>query len=221
MLYCDKCKLDVAGDRKRCPLCHSILDRTGGESYETFPAVPTVYEQHGLLFRILIMASIAAGVISAAINLMVPQSGWWSLFVLLGLACLWVSLSFGIRKRRNIMKNTVYQVVVLSLLAVLWDALTGWHGWSIDYVIPIGCIAALAFLGIMARIMKLPVSSYMIYLCIAALFGIVPIVFYLTGCLRVLYPSIICVAASVLSLSALIVFEGGNMRDELRRRLHI
>ena len=65
------------------------------------------------------------------------------------------------------------------------------------------------------------IRDYLIYFALDGLFGIVPIIFFLTGCLNVLYPSLICVAVSVISLAALAVFAGENMLAELKRRLHL
>ena len=56
---------------------------------------------------------------------------------------------------------------------------------------------------------------------IDALFGIVPLLFLLLGWLRVFYPSVICVAVSLLSLCALLLFEGERMRMEVKKRLHL
>ena len=36
-----------------------------------------------------------------------------------------------------------------------------------------------------------------------------------------MYPSVICVAASAISLAALVIFEGDNMKTELNKRMHI
>ncbi len=221
MKYCDKCKVKIAGDREKCPLCQGMVTDIGGPSREVFPKIPTVYRQHNLLFRLLIFASIVAGVVSVAINLLLPQAGWWSLFVLLGIGCMWVSLFFAVRKRHNIPKNIMYQVVFVSGLSVIWDLVTHWRGWSIDYVIPSACFLAMISLAVLFKVMKMPVRDYLIYFALDGLFGIVPIIFFLTGCLNVLYPSLICVAVSVISLAALAVFAGENMLAELKRRLHL
>lgn len=221
MKRCEKCKVQVAGERKNCPLCQGPLSGESDGSREVFPKIPTIYKQYSLFFRILILVSIIAAVISVTINFMIPESGWWSVFVVAGIGCMWLSLAFSVRKRRNIPKNMLYQVVILSLVSALWDWLTGWHGWSVDYVVPIVCVAAMIAMAIVAQVMHLDISDLMIYFCIGALFGIVPLVFYFTGSLTVIYPSLICVAGSIISLAALMVFQGRAMRAELRRRLHL
>ena len=68
MLYCDKCRLSVAGHRDRCPLCQGALSGESGP--ETFPVIPTGRHQYHLVLRMLIFLSITAVVVSGAINVM-------------------------------------------------------------------------------------------------------------------------------------------------------
>lgn len=223
MKTCDKCKVKITGSTPECPLCQGPLREDGvpDPRGEIFPQIPTVLHKHSLFFKILILVSAVAAIVCVTINLILPQHGWWSLFVLAGLACMWLSLAVAVRKRNNIPKSVLYQVVLLCVLTVLWDYFTGWHGWSLDYVFPISCVVALLVLSITARVFKLNLGSFIIYTIIAALFGVIPIIFYVKGMLQVVYPSLICVAGSLISLVALMVFEGGNMLQELKRRLHL
>jgi hypothetical protein len=42
-----------------------------------------------------------------------------------------------VRKRRNVAKGTVHLVVLVGLICVYWDYLTGCRGWSLTYAVPI------------------------------------------------------------------------------------
>lgn len=220
MKYCEKCKVSVEGGGRRCPLCQRELRDIGGAERETFPRVLTLYKAHHLFFRILIFASIVGAVVSVIVNVMLGGV-WWSLFVMLGIGCMWSILAVAVNKRRNIPQNVFWQVVLLSLLGVLWDALTGWHGWSISYVIPILCTAAILAMMVSARILSLRLEDYLIYIVMDAAFGILPLLFLLLDHLQDLLPSLICVGTSVVALAGLFLFEGERMRTELKRRLHL
>jgi hypothetical protein len=221
MKFCSKCKVSVAGQRKYCPLCQRELQGLDTNDHEIFPEIPTIFHQYNLFFRILILLSVIASIISILINMLIPSRIWWSFFVAAGIGCFWLSMAIAISKRRNIPKNILYQVVDIAALAVLWDLFTGWRGWSIDYVIPIACTVAMLSMAIIAKVTNLQVKDYIIYLVIDGLFGIVPFVFTFTGLLSERFPSLICVAASIISLVALLLFHGDDMRTELRRRLHL
>ncbi|MBU5419310.1 hypothetical protein KQI11_04135 [Acetanaerobacterium sp. MSJ-12] len=221
MKYCEQCKVSVTGQRSRCPLCQSVL-RDEGEPYEeVFPVIPTVYNRFQFFFKLLIFASAVLGIVSAVINLLLPQSGVWSLFVLGGIGCLWVFLFIAVRKRNNIPKNILWQVAVTILFCLLWDLFTGWHGWSVDYVVPSICVAAMAALAVTAKVFRLVVGDFLFYLLISVLFGILPVISILLGWVQVLYPSLICVGCSLVSLAAILIFQGENMKREWRRRMHL
>ena len=221
MKYCEQCKVSVTGQRSRCPLCQSVL-RDEGEPYEeVFPVIPTVYNRFQFFFKLLIFASAVLGIVSAVINLLLPQSGVWSLFVLGGIGCLWVFPFIAVRKRNNIPKNILWQVAVTILFCLLWDLFTGWHGWSVDYVVPSICVAAMAALAVTAKVFRLVVGDFLFYLLISVLFGILPVISILLGWVQVLYPSLICVGCSLVSLAAVLIFQGENMKREWRRRMHL
>lgn len=219
MKYCEKCGIKVRGAETVCPLCQQRM--SGEEAEAVYPPVPTVYKQHETFFKILILCTIAVGVVCAAVNLLLPGSGFWSVFVILGIFYLWVSLAYAVRKRDNIPENITVQVFLLSALGSVWDWLTGWRGWSLAFVFPITCGVALLSLAIIAKVMKMPPGDYIVYLNVDIAFGVAPLVFYLTGLVHIALPSIICISLSILTLSALVVFEGKTMLQEMIRRFHI
>ncbi len=221
MRACDKCRVTLEGDGEYCPLCQGETRGEPGEGRELFPEIPTVSKRYSLLFRWLMFGSAAAGVISVVINVLVPTSVWWASFVLLGIGSMWLTLAIVIHKRANILKTVLYQVVAVSLLAVCWDAATHWRGWSLEYVMPIVCTAAMIAMGVVARVQNLRLEDYVIYIVIDAVFGVVPAVCLFAGAVSVRIPSVFCVAGSVLSLSALFIFAGERIKTELRRRLHL
>lgn len=221
MKTCEKCAVTVAGDAIKCPLCQNALTEEEQEQDAVFPFIPIVKYEYSLLYRILQLCSAFAVIVSCIVNWMFPKSGLWSLFVVAGVACVWISISIAVRKRHNILKNMAYQVSIISVLSVLWDLFTGWRGWSTDFVIPIAFACAMVATTILARVLKMQVGDYIIYLFLLILYGIIPTAFVLSGLSGIVYPSLICVAGSLLSLAVLLIFEGKNMIEELKRRLHL
>lgn len=221
MQLCEYCKVNIKGEHSICPLCGGILKGNSVEGEDVFPPIPTIYQEFNLFIRIMILVSIVAVVASVAVNVIFTRDSRWSLLVAAGVACMWVSLFIIIRKKNNIPKTIVWQVCLISILSFLWDRSMGWYGWSLDYVIPSICVVAMIVMAIGAKLLKTGVRDLIIYLFVDAVFGFIPIIFILFGWLRVLYPSVICVAVSAISLSALILFEGDNMKTELNKRMHI
>ncbi|WP_019229863.1 DUF6320 domain-containing protein [Sedimentibacter sp. B4] len=219
MKYCNNCKVNVVGNRKYCPLCQEAIK--GDPNDEVFPTISFVYREHGLFFKIMLLASIVIATVSVAFNILFPQRGAWSLFVLGGLGSVWASLITAINKRNNIPKNLVYQVMIISVITILWDLITGWRGWSITYVIPLVCVFAIISMAIISKVRNLHVEDYILYIIIDGLFGIIPVIFILMGLVKSLFPSLLCIVTSIISLSTILIFEEQKLRAEIKRRLHM
>ncbi|MFU0828683.1 MAG: DUF2089 domain-containing protein [Lachnoclostridium sp.] len=220
MQFCEHCKVHIRGNRKYCPLCQNTVTGAGSEEEEIFPKVPVNY-QYNVVIRIMLFISVSVVVISLAVYAMFPVKVNWPMFVLAGVLCIWISLALVIRKRYNIPKTIIWQVAVISVLAAIWDWRTGWRGWSLDFVFPIACVVAMIVMYIMAKIMKLGVRDFIIYIVLDSLFGIIPVLFYLLKLLHIIYPSIISISFSILSLAAVILFQGDQIKEELKKRMHL
>jgi hypothetical protein len=221
MQKCEKCKVSLKGNYSVCPLCGGIIQKEETENVNEFPGIPTIYQEFNYFIRLMTLISIVAIVISFAVNLIFMKESTWSLLVAAGIVCMWLSLFLIIRKKSNIPKTILWQVVLLGVLSVVWDVSMGWRGWSIDYVIPSIIVIAIISMAIGAKLLKIGVRDLLIYMLIDAIFGFIPILFIVFGWLNVLFPSVICVASCVISVSALILFEGDNMKSELNKRMHI
>ena len=221
MKTCDKCKLSVAGTQDKCPLCESTLRGQNQAGEDVFPFIPLVSRKHNVLLRIMQLCSAVAVIVSALVNYLMPETGFWSLFVGAGVACLWLSLIVSIRKRGNILKNLSYQVTIVSILSVLWDVFMGWRGWSVDFVIPIAFITGMFAIAVLARILRMETENHIVYSLLLVLYGIIPFVFVASGLSNVPLPALICVACSLVLLAALLIFEGRKMTEEMKRRLHL
>ncbi len=221
MLSCDNCKVSLKGNFEVCPLCGGIVHNDSEQTEEVFPNLPTIFQEFNFFIRLMLLLSIVAIVASFAVNLIFTRESRWSFIVAGGVGCMWLSMFFIIRKKSNIPKTILWQVVLIGVLSVLWDRSMGWIGWSIDFVIPSICVGAMIVMAIAAKIVKISVRDLTVYFLIDALFGFVPIIFIIFGGLNVLFPSVICVAASVISISALMLFQGDNMKAELKKKMHI
>ena len=219
MLKCNNCKIDLPGTPKYCPLCQGELSGTGDAAENAYPFI-AVEKPHRTLYSWVAFGAITVSVICVAVNLSVPQGGFWSLFVLGGIASLWISFAVIIKKMKNIPKTILWQVALTSLLAFIWDHFTGGLGWSTDYVLPILGTCAMIAMAVVSRVKKLDIKDYIIYLVIDSFWGILSFILILVNYLTVVYPSAICFAASVISLGALISFEGKALWSEIQRRMH-
>lgn len=220
MLYCKSCRVWVAGVHQRCPLCGGNLSGKREEA-PSYPELPENRSFTKRLIQIISGAALTAAIICVAVNLLVPTGIWWSLFAVLGLGCGWLWAVVGIVKKAKLLNNIVWQLVLISGVAFLWDWLTGWRGWSVDYVFPSVCIGAMLAVIILSRVLRMPDRDYMIHFILCAVLGVVPLVFLFTGVLGAIAPSVICTAASLIVISLQLIFNWKAMYREIHKKLHL
>ncbi len=220
MLHCDKCGVDVTGAPTRCPLCGSELtgapDPAGGQ----FVPLPGRARERYLVLKIITMAALSAIIISLAVDYLIGGAITWSLFAAGGAVCAWIFTVIGWRKRKALAKNIFWQTTIVTLAGIVWDLGTGWHGWRVDFLIPCACVAAILAIGTLAVVLSMETSDYMIYLLIVSVYGLVPLILLLTRQVGIRYPSVICVALSLLTVVGLMVFYHRNTVDELQKKFH-
>jgi hypothetical protein len=211
----------VRGISAQCPLCSNTLqpDEAGTQG-RIFPVVPPRFERN-MAYRIMLFASITIIVCSIAVYLLFPSRVNWPFFVVLGILSMWASFITIVRKMHNITKTIMWQVFVVSVLAVIWDWRTGWLDWSLEYLIPILNVSAVIVMYVTAKAMKLGARDYIAYFLLGGLFGIIPVLFIAFGLIKVIFPSIISVAGSVIFIAAIVIFHGDNIMSELQRKMHI
>ncbi|MCH3972455.1 MAG: DUF6320 domain-containing protein [Oscillospiraceae bacterium] len=219
MKYCEKCGISVRGEREHCPLCNAVLH--GEAEPGGFPKLPNVRREHRLWLSILALSSVAACIVCLLLNFLFRSRGLWSLFVLGGVACMWMTLGLALYKERNIPKTMVWEVFLIAVLCVLWDYFTGWRGWSINYVLPIVSMGVMVVLVFTCRLFHVAAGSLIVYLMVDALMGVVQLVLLLTGCITVPLPSLLCVGVSAVMLAAMLIFRGKKVSEELSRRFHV
>lgn len=143
----------------------------------------------------------------------------WAWFVTAGAFCTWLMVSVAYVKRRNLLKNEMWQLVIAAVAGVLWDVFTGWRGWSVDYLLPLASLAVICSMWVITAVQKLEVAEYMIYLLEAGAFGgVIPVILLAAGVVTVLYPSLICICVSFLMLVWLFLFKRKDMVREMQKK---
>lgn len=171
-------------------------------------------------FQWFTFVCVAAAVLANLVNWVMFPEFWWGKYVLAGVGCAWLVTGIGLAKRRDLLKNAVWQMVLVSGLLALWDLLTGWRGWSVDYGIPLTITVTLALLAVLTAALKLTSERYMIYFLMTCLAGLAVWVLALLGLLGARLPAAVCGALSLLTLAALLIFQRQAVAEELKKKFH-
>lgn len=146
----------------------------------------------------------------------------WTLFTAGGIASMWLASTIGFFKRHNLLKNTMWQLVLVTVGCILWDVLTGWHRWSVDFVLPILSIGVLFSMLVISYMQKYPLRECMIYLVMAAGYGfLLPLILVLAGTVTLKLPSLLGAGFCLLFVAGLILFKGKEFKEEMGKNFHI
>lgn len=220
MSRCRQCNVEILDETERCPLCDSVLEHTE-EMENMYPNVKVRTRKWVFLSKVYFFAAIVLEVILYGINYIDKYKIGWSLVAGLGLLYGYLVILLAIVGQAGHKIKIILLAAIGIVMMILADFVIGYHGWSVNYVLPacviildIG-IAVLMLLNrrnwqsyIMVQLFLLLASGGMILLCV---FGIITNV-YLVG---------IAVLCSVFLFLGTIVFGAGRAKVELYRRFHI
>ncbi|MDD3340576.1 MAG: DUF6320 domain-containing protein [Bacilli bacterium] len=221
MKHCDKCHLDVATKEEFCPLCQSNLIDIEMPGAEVFPYVPTIYKKYHKFFKFLYFICASVTVISVLINILLLPQSRFSFLVFLGVVCFLLILKIALTYYDNMPRITFLYVLVLSLLSILWDTITGYRGWSLSFAIPIICLVGSTEMAIVVTIMNIYISEYLIYYLVIGILGLIPLLFLLFSIVSTDIPSLICVFFNTLVLLGLFFLQKEQVLTEIKRRFHV
>ena len=164
---------------------------------------------------------LAIAVVCGMINFMTTGMLNWFWFAGAGCACAWLVVMVAYFKRRNILKNEMWQLLIISVIAIFWDWFIGWRGWSVDFVLPFGALAVQFSIPVIAKVNRLEREEYLFYLVQAGVAGLIPIVLVWTGIVRLVYPSVVCAGISFLTVAALFIFCLKDTLQEFHKKLRM
>ena len=217
MRTCKKCNLKIKTDSDICPLCQNKLVSKKEEN--VFPSIPNIYKKYFTFFKILLLISFIISLICLTIDLMINKFHF-SIFVILGFICLFIILKTAFNNKESLFKSILSQLIIISILSILWDYFTGFHYWSITYVIPILCIISTLNLAIFSMIFKNYLDEEIFYFICIFLIGLIPLIFIIVGIPNKI-PSIISVLLNLICIVSLLIFRFKEVKEELKRRMHI
>ena len=221
MQRCPHCKVTIAGHKTCCPLCGGTLIGTPEPETEVFPVLEKPPVSGGFVLRILALLAIVVSATCLLINFELYPEVWWSFCVVMGAGCVWLTVAIGVKHRRDPMQSIGWQVVVIPILSILWDHLTGWNRWSLDFVLPCVCVAGMLMVLALALCMRMPVHAFAGVFVGVCLVGLMPLLLLVLGQVDFRIPSLISSGVAIILLAGLLLLQWRTVRSEISRRLHL
>ena len=220
MQICRKCGVSVSGNKSCCPLCQGKL--IGEPCEEAYPVIPVPKYSRNFIFRLITFAAVTVSVIVYALNTLIDPEIKWSIIVILGVFCAWVTSTVAVWYRKRVLKIILWELILVAAMCFAWDINTaGELSWSVDYVLPCICGAALISTFVISLALKYPPQESLIYLFSESICGIVPFILVITDVVSVRLPSVICSAICAVFLAAMLLFTGRSTGSQVKRKFHL
>jgi hypothetical protein len=171
--------------------------------------------------NLILFLSIVAESILLTVNYMVESRIWWSLIVGLILFYGNVVLRLAIIGRAGYQFKTVSLVVVAIAVFVGIDYLTGYKGWSINFVYPAAVILVDLSIMILMIVNRRNWQSYMMLQILTILMSLIPVILLAVGIVTFPYLALIAFGVSVFLFLGTLIMGDQRAKTELKRRFHI
>ena len=220
MSRCKQCNVEILDETERCPLCHSVLEKTV-EVENMYPNVRTMTRRLALLSRIYLFVAILVEALLIYLNVLSDSEMFWS--AIPGLAMLYGYLVL----RYAILGKSCYKgkIIVLTLIAILMvvaiDFVVGYRGWSVNYALPSAILLVDAGILVLMCINRRNWQSYMMWQIFMILCSVVPLVLYAVGIVTAPILALLAFAFSTALFLGTLIIGDRRARTELRRRFHV
>ena len=204
---------------------YRLLKEQGISSQKVEPVFPKPTmpsEQEMKVYKIYSFLCIALVALMLVTDLNFHPKIRWTLFTAGGVATMWIASSIGFFKRYNLLKNLMWQLLIGTIISFIWDALTGWHSWSVDFVLPLMSVGILLAMCVIAKVQKSPVREYLIYEIMAAGYGLIlPGILLFCKVVKRATVSMFGALACFLFLVGVLLFKGREFKEEMQKNLHV
>lgn len=210
-----------------CPLCGQVLEtecRTATESASVRNEYPDVRKKTRILSTIVrayAFFSVLLEIGLIGVNYYTSRQVWWSFICGGAMIYLYITLKYSVQNNTGYIMKIIIQTIGAILLAVGIDFTVGYHGWSVDYVMPSAILLVDVVIVILMFVNSMNWQSYILFQLFMVLTSVVSIGLYLGGVVRHPLLTFLAGGFSLLIFAATLVFGDRRAKAELQRRFHI
>ena len=222
MRRCPYCKVGIAGDLAKCPLCQSKLTGTAEEPcYPKFEA----QKKQSLYYKLQLAIVWGLLIVGVGLDFLVrlrlpgyPDLHWsliWAMWL--------IGFEFGIMRQFKPGTGSAGKVTMMVLITIVMLCVTayffGFLKITVDLVVPIALAATITANFVLALIDKN--GNTMVYLISGLFMGIVPGVICYVVSDKMPIAWAVCLMVSVILFAGAVIFRGRAVADEFQRRFHL
>ncbi|WP_166626230.1 DUF6320 domain-containing protein [Jeotgalicoccus sp. S0W5] len=221
MNRCSECEINTK--QRACPLCHQLLSTTDLPKEErAYPAYDQKrFKVKDRLAKFAVFGGILASIICLLVNIIVMPRFLWVFYVAVAVFYLLVSLNHTILSPSHLGGKIIAQVVSLTILLLVIDAMTGSLQWSVDYVMPLIILAGIVLICMLIIKVRMKWTGYISFLLMMIGLGYLPLILYFTGVSHVLWPAVSAASLGTVSFILMLLIANESFMTQLMRRFHL
>ncbi len=219
MLYCSKCGISIRGNKRCCPLCQGEL--TGTPSEAAFPTLKRARITSLSLVKLFTFLFIALEIVWSAVGFLADFTLAWVPFAMAGTLVAWLDAVLAVYFRNNVVKNITIQVYLVMIGGFVIDRFTGFHGWSVQWLIPccfLGLVTTTIALG---RGLPLRLEEYILYLAVDMVLSLLQTIFLVMRMNAFVWPAVISMAALLILGVAALLFRFRDLKNASEKLFHM
>lgn len=220
MSKCRICNVEILDVTEYCPLCHSVLEQTE-ELENMYPDSRVMMRWLTFFSRIYLFCAIIAEAILFTLDLHTGSEIWWSSITGFILFYIYLIIRFAILGQSGYKSKVITLAVIGILTAIAIDILSGYRGWSVDYVLPAVILLVDAIIIWCMIYNHRNWQSYMMWQILMVLCSILPPILYRMELEHNEYMVFLPLAVSAALFLGTLIIGDRRARTELKRRFHI
>lgn len=173
------------------------------------------------VFKILLFASVALGIILFIINKLTIPNIHWAALANCGIIYTWITVSYSIKKSANVAGHVLIQTIIISVAMLYIDDKIGFRGWSINIAIPIILIVANLTMLILTIVTRKNYIKYAIYQLMIVLISLISMWLILEKIINLRILSNIAIILSVINLLISLILCFKDVKEALIRKFHM
>ena len=221
MSKCRQCNVEIHDHAQICPLCKCVVEQTG-VSENIYPDIRFIARKLNLAVRIFLFLAIIMEVLLVYLNVRYYDGIWWSVITGAGFAYLYFVAMFVILNDSAGYRSKFLTLTFLGILyVILIDYIIGYHGWSVNFVLPGGLLFVDLFILILMFVNRRNWQSYIMLEISMIFLSAVPLILVWFGIVTETFISGFAFAVSVLLFVGTLIIGDRRARSELKRRFHV
>lgn len=220
MSKCRQCKIEVLDETQRCPLCGTVLEPTI-ELENMYPDIRVKSRKLVFISRLYLFLAIAVEIL--LVNICALSEVQSLVYIVGGLILLfgYIVLRYAILGTSGYIAKTVVLTIIAVIMLVAVDFSVGYHGWSVNYVLPSGILLIDVGIVVLMFINRKNWQSYLMLQIFMIICSVVAIILSLMQIITDSMLSVIALNVSVILFLGTVIIGGRRARVELKRRFHI